>query len=379
LWLNSIQLQDYRNYQNLEIGFRPGITLLHGPNGEGKTNLVEAIYFASTLQSHRVAGYQNLISQNSPLSQITAKAQHGGRELLVGLEINNKGNNRYFVNGNQVRKASELVGLIGTVIFAPEDLDLVRRDPSDRRSFMDQALFQLKPRMAGVKSDYDRVLKQRNALLKSAKSSMKPELSTLEIWDDQLITLGVELIVQRLALLKHLGPLLSDFYLKLSGANEQIKLSLVSAIGDDDNLSELPDDRDELATMFRSRILENRARELERGITLVGPHRDELLIEKDGLVARSHASQGEAWSLALGLKLALATLLKENSKSGDPILLLDDVFAVLDVGRRARLLEFVLTYEQVIVTAADKEMAPELDWADVYRVSGGVLTHETEL
>jgi DNA replication and repair protein RecF len=379
LWLNSIQLQDYRNYQNLEIGFRPGITLLHGPNGEGKTNLVEAIYFASTLQSHRVAGYQNLISQNSPLSQITAKAQHGGRELLVGLEINSKGNNRYFVNGNQVRKASELVGLIGTVIFAPEDLDLVRRDPSDRRSFMDQALFQLKPRMAGVKSDYDRVLKQRNALLKSAKSSMKPELSTLEIWDDQLITLGVELIVQRLALLKHLGPLLSDFYLKLSGANEQIKLSLVSAIGDDDNLSELPDDRDELATMFRSRILENRARELERGITLVGPHRDELLIEKDGLVARSHASQGEAWSLALGLKLALATLLKENSKSGDPILLLDDVFAVLDVGRRARLLEFVLTYEQVIVTAADKEMAPELDWADVYRVSGGVLTHETEL
>lgn len=353
--------------------------MLHGPNGEGKTNLVEAIYFASTLQSHRVAGYQNLISQNSPLSQITAKAQHGGRELLVGLEINSKGNNRYFVNGNQVRKASELVGLIGTVIFAPEDLDLVRRDPSDRRSFMDQALFQLKPRMAGVKSDYDRVLKQRNALLKSAKSSMKPELSTLEIWDDQLITLGVELIVQRLALLKHLGPLLSDFYLKLSGANEQIKLSLVSAIGDDDNLSELPDDRDELATMFRSRILENRARELERGITLVGPHRDELLIEKDGLVARSHASQGEAWSLALGLKLALATLLKENSKSGDPILLLDDVFAVLDVGRRARLLEFVLTYEQVIVTAADKEMAPELDWADVYRVSGGVLTHETEL
>lgn len=353
--------------------------MLHGPNGEGKTNLVEAIHFASTLQSHRVAGYQTLISKNSALSQVTAKVQHDGRELLVGLEINGKGTNRYFVNGNQVRKASELVGLIGTVIFAPEDLDLVRRDPSDRRSFMDQALFQLKPRMAGVKSDYDRVLKQRNALLKSAKGSKNPELSTLDIWDDQLITLGVELILQRLALLKDLGPLLSDFYLKLSGANEQIKLSLVSAIGEDDNLSELPDNRDELSTMFRSRLLENRARELERGLTLVGPHRDELLIEKDGLVARSHASQGEAWSLALGLKLALAKLLKENSNSGDPILLLDDVFAVLDVGRRARLLEFVLTYEQVIVTAADKDMAPELDWADIYRVSGGVLKHETQL
>ena len=379
MWLNSIQLQDYRNYQDLEVSFRRGITLLHGPNGEGKTNLVEAVHFASTLQSHRVAGYQTLISKKSTLSQVTAKVQHGNRELLVGLEINNKGNNRYFVNGNQVRKASELIGLIGTVIFAPEDLDLVRRDPSDRRSFMDQALFQLKPRMAGVKSDYDRVLKQRNALLKSAKGAKNPELSTLDIWDDQLITLGVEIILQRLALLKDLGPLLSDFYLKLSGANEQIKLSLVSAIGEDENLSELPDDRDELSTMFRSRLLENRSKELERGLTLVGPHRDELLIEKDGLVARSHASQGEAWSLALGLKLALATLLKENSSSGDPILLLDDVFAVLDVGRRARLLEFVLTYEQVIVTAADKDMAPELDWADIYRVSGGVLTHETEL
>lgn len=298
---------------------------------------------------------------------------------MVGLELNAKNPNRYFVNGNQVRKTSELIGLIGTVIFAPEDLDLVRRDPSDRRGFMDQALFQLKPRLSGVKADYDRVLKQRNALLKSAKGVKNPELSTLDIWDDQLVSLGVEIILHRLALLEDLGPLLSDFYKKLSGANEEIKLSLVSAIGDDDNLSELPNDRKELSEMFLERLRENRVRELERGLTLVGPHRDELLIEKDGLVARSHASQGEAWSLALGLKLALASLIKQRSNSGDPILLLDDVFAVLDVGRRQRLLEFVLSYEQVIVTAADKDMAPKLDWADVYRVSGGELAHETEL
>ena len=244
---------------------------------------------------------------------------------------------------------------------------------------MDQALFQLKPRLSGVKGDYDRVLKQRNALLKSAKGARNPELSTLDIWDDQLVSLGVEIILNRLALLEDLNPLLSDFYKKLSGAEEEIKLSLVSAIGDDDNLSELPNNRQELSEMFLQKLQENRLRELERGLTLVGPHRDELLIEKDGLVARSHASQGEAWSLALGLKLALASLIKQRSNSGDPILLLDDVFAVLDVGRRQRLLEFVLSYEQVIVTAADKDMAPTLDWADIYRVSGGELTHETEL
>jgi DNA replication and repair protein RecF len=349
------------------------MTLLHGPNGEGKTNLVEAIHFASTLQSHRVAGYQNLISKGAETSQISARANNSQRELLVGVEISSKTPNRYFVNGNQVRKPADVLGLLGTVIFAPEDLDIVRRDPSDRRNFMDQALFALKPRLSGVKTDYDRVLKQRNALLKSAKNSKNPDLSTLDIWDEQLVALGVEIILQRLALLDTLGPLLSDFYEKLSDSTDEITLTLVSAIGDDDSLATLPSTRDELTAMFLQKLSDNRSKELERGLTLVGPHRDELLITKDGLVARSHASQGEAWSLALGLKLALAKLIRESSNIGDPILLLDDVFAVLDVGRRARLLEFVVNYEQVVVTAADKDMAPRLDWAQTLEVSGGEI------
>ena len=360
----------------MEVPFTPGMTLLHGPNGEGKTNLIEAILFASTLQSHRVAGYQNLIATATDTAQLSARVNHNDRELQVGVEISAKNSNRYFVNGNQVKKPSEIVGLIGTVIFAPEDLDLVRRDPSDRRNFMDQALFQLKPRLTLVRADYDRALKQRNALLKSAKGVKNPDLGTLDIWDEKLVSLGVEIIQQRLGLLVALSPLLSEFYKRLSGADEEIKLSLVSAIGEDDNLSELPSDREELATLFHQRLLENRGRELDRGLTLVGPHRDELLIQKDSLVARSHASQGEAWSLALGLKLALAALIKENSNLGDPILLLDDVFAVLDVGRRARLLEFVLGYQQVIVTAADMNMAPDVDWAASYMVQGGELTLE---
>ena len=376
MWLSSVQLSGFRNYESLALDLVPGATLLYGQNGEGKTNLVEAIHFVSTLQSHRVSGYQTLISKNSETAQVSAKGNHSGRELLVGVEISAKNPNRYFVNGNQIRKTADVIGLIGTVIFAPEDLDLIRRDPSDRRAFLDQALIQLKPRMAGVKADYDRVLKQRNALLKSARQTKTPDLTTLDIWDDQLVALGVEIISQRLELIEALSPLLSGFYQKLSNAHETIKLTLVSAIDDDEDLRELPKDRAELSKMFYERLAENRSKELERGLTLVGPHRDELLIQKDEMMARSHASQGEAWSLALGLKLSLATLIKENSTLGDPVLLLDDVFAVLDVGRRQRLLEFVLSYEQVIITAADRAMAPVVDWARVYSVFEGELNGE---
>lgn len=379
MWLSSLQLTNFRNYASAQVSLKQGAVLFHGPNGEGKTNLVEAMHFASTLTSHRVSGYQNLIMKNQSAAQLAVTGKHNERELLVGIEIAAKSQNRYFVNGNQVRKSADVVGLIGTVIFAPEDLDLIRRDPSDRRDFLDEALVQLKPRLSGVQSDYERVLKQRNALLKSARQTKNPNLSTLDIWDDQLVSLGVEIILSRLELISALGPLLSDFYAKLSGANEEIRLTLVSAIGDDDDLSELPGDRELLSTMFYDQLSQHRSRELERGLTLVGPHRDELLIQKNELVARSHASQGEAWSLALGLKLALASMIKEASNLGDPVLLLDDVFAVLDSGRRQRLLEFVLPYEQVIVTAADRDMAPKIQWSQVFSVSGGDVVAEDQV
>ncbi len=379
MWLSELQLTDFRNYQSAAITLKPGPNLLYGANGEGKTNLVEAIQFSSNLKSHRVSGYQNLIRQGQPSAQVVVSGNHAQRELLVGIEISAKTQNRYFVNGNQMRKPAEVLGLIGAVMFAPEDLDLIRRDPIDRRNFLDGALAQLKPRISGVQSDYERVLKQRNALLKSARQTKNPDLSTLDIWDDQLVALGVEIILGRLELITAIGPLLSDFYSKLSSAEEEIKLTLVSAIGDDDDLSELPGDGEVLTTMFRDQLMQNRNRELERGLTLVGPHRDELLIQKNQLTARSHASQGEAWSLALGLKLALASMIRETSNLGDPVLLLDDVFAVLDTGRRQRLLEFVLPYEQVIITAADRQMAPIIQWAQVFEVLGGEVTAEDQL
>jgi len=266
--------------------------------------------------------------------------------------------------------------LVRTVSFSPEDLDLIRRDPSDRRKFLDNSLVQLKPRLSGVKADYERVLKQRNALLKSARGVKSPELSTLEIWDDQLVALGTELAAERLELVTALSPLLQTFYTALSGSHDEISLRVVSAVGSDDSekWTDIESDPKAYSQLFYERLDSLRKKELERGITLAGPHRDELLIDKAGLLARTHASQGEAWSLALGLKLALGDVSRKTSNNGDPILLLDDVFAVLDKGRRERLVEFVTDYEQVIITAADETMAPNLDWSSRMNVSGGVVS-----
>ena len=375
MWLRSLQLTGYRNYEQLSAEFPAGPVLIIGENGEGKTNLVEAIGYLSTLESHRVSGYQALIQKHQVSSQLSAKVSHQGRDLMVGIELNKDSPNRFFLNGSQRKKTSEILGLIRTVTFAPEDLDLIRRDPSDRRAFMDSSLVQLKPRLAGVKSDYDRVLKQRNALLKSARSVKNPDLGTLDIWDDQLVALGTELTIERLNLVAQLEPLIKDFYAKLSASNEKVRLRLVSAVGaeEGENFADIESDAKAYSNDFYQRLETLRDREIERGITLAGPHRDELVIEKAGLLAKSHASQGEAWSLALGLKLALGSVSRKNSDLGDPILLLDDVFAVLDKGRRQRLLEFVTDYEQVFITAADQAMAPQLDWAAELSVSKGVL------
>jgi len=373
LWVRSIQLANFRNYAQAALDFPEGPSLIFGENGNGKTNMVEAVSYLSTMDSHRVTGYQALIRSESASSQISAKVQHDSRELLVGVELNRDSSNRYFLNGSARKKPSELIGLVKTVTFAPEDLDLIRRDPSDRRRFLDSCLVQLKPRLAGVKSDYDRVLKQRNALLKSARAVKNVDLSTLDIWDDQLVSLGSIIAMERISLIAALEPLIQEFYKRLSSSSDEIRLRLVSALGADENekLSEIDVDPEAYSDSFHDRLKSLRPKELERGITLVGPHRDELLIEKSGLLAKTHASQGEAWSLALGLKLALGEVSRRSSDSGDPILLLDDVFAVLDKGRRARLLECVNDYQQVIITAADETMAPELKWAGRFKVEGG--------
>lgn len=346
--------------------------MLFGDNGNGKTNLVEAVYYLSNLESHRSADSKNLIQQSTASATLISEVSHKERNLLLAAEINSGASNNYYLNGNQQKKTSEFQGLLLAVIFAPEDLDLIRRDPGDRRRFMDQGLAALKPRMAGVRSDYERVLKQRNALLKSAKAQPKVDLSTLDIWDQQLVRLGTEITMARIGLLDTLEPLIQNFYAALSSSSEEISLQLELNIGSDDDGAVLNNpSSDQISEMFHEKLQELRPKELERGVTLVGPHRDELRISKSGLSTRAHSSQGEAWSLALGLKLAISELLREHSVSGDPVLILDDVFAVLDSGRRSRLLEFVSDYEQVLVTSADRNSTPDLKWAREISVGKG--------
>ena len=372
MWVKSLKLESFRNYANLDVGFSEGMNLLFGDNGNGKTNLAEAIYFLSELQSHRNSDNKTLLQTGHSKAVVVAEVQNQERTLLLGAEINIGTSNKYFINGNQQKRTSEFLGLIKTVIFAPEDLDLIRRDPADRRRFLDQSTSQLKPRLALVKSDYDRVLKQRNALLKSAKGQQNIDLTTLDIWDQQLVKLGTQISLARLELLELIAPLLQRFYAALSGSSEAIDLQLELNIGNDESGEVLTSaNAAELEQMFHEKLKAVRNKEIERGLTLVGPHRDELLISKSGLPTRTHSSQGEAWSLALGLKLAMAELLRQDTLTGDPILILDDVFAVLDSGRRKRLLEFVSDYEQVIITSADRASTPEIDWAREFEVVRG--------
>jgi DNA replication and repair protein RecF len=375
VWISSLQLENFRNYRQLSLNLEPGINLLIGENGAGKTNLVEACVYLSTLESHRVSGYAALIRSESSSAQLSLKAKNESREISVAAEINRDKANRYFLNSHQVKRTSDLVGVSKVVVFAPEDLDLVRRDPQDRRRFLDDSMIQLKPRLAGVKSDYERVLKQKAALLKSARQVNNPDLTTLDIWDDQLVALGSELIFHRQELISKIFPLLQDFYSQLSGKPESLELILRSSVAggeEEEDFTPLSSwDRADISEAFYQRLQELRARELERGVSLVGPHRDELSILKSGLLARNHASQGEAWSLALGLKLAMAQLLREDSQSGDPVLILDDVFAVLDAGRRQRLVEFVIENEQVLITSADADAVPNLSVAKRLEISGG--------
>ena len=375
MWVSRIQLENFRNYRQQTVSLKPGVTLIHGQNGEGKTNLVEALVYLANLQSHRVAGYQPLINTDRETSQISALVNHDGRSLNLAVELNRSNPNRFFVNSHQQKRSSDILGNLKAVVFAPEDLDLVRRDPQDRRTFLDSAIVLLKPRMAGVMSDYERVTKQRNALLKSARGIKNPDLTTLDIWDDQLVQFGSEIIEARIGLINQLEPLLSGFYAELSQSEDEINLELRSSIISNIDEEELAPLRslqtEEIKELFFQTLQERRQTELDRGISLTGPHRDEMVISKDGLIAKSHSSQGEAWSLALGLKLALSEMIRADSFTGDPVLILDDVYSVLDAGRRQRLTSFVAKNEQVLITTADRSVTPNLDWAAELEILGG--------
>jgi DNA replication and repair protein RecF len=387
--VTQLSLVDFRNYATLDVALVRGPNVFVGSNGQGKTNLVEAIAYLSTLGSHRVSTDQALIRSGADAAIVRARLEHADRDVLLEVQLNRTGANRAQVNRVPV-KPRELPRHISTVLFAPEDLALVRGEPSGRRRFLDQVLVQLSPRFAGVLADYDRVLRQRNSLLKSARGARVAEgrLSTLELWDERLVDLGSSIIDGRAELVDRLRPHVADAYLGIAGQGHRADLALeLTTRGsqpEDGAEAAAPGEEDvtagsagsTTADEFRAAIARVRRSELDRGLTLVGPHRDDLTLVLNDLPARGYASHGESWSFALSLKLASAALLRAESQLGDPVVVLDDVFAELDESRRAQLAAAIGDYEQVLITAAVLGDVPSELAGNTVRIRAGAVVEE---
>jgi DNA replication and repair protein RecF len=336
------------------------VSVFVGSNGQGKTNLVEAIGYVATLGSHRVATDAPLVRTGSPRAVIRTAVVNAGRELLVELEITPGKANRARINRGPVPRPREVLGILRTVLFAPEDLALVRGDPGERRKFMDDLLVARAPRYAGVRSDYERVLKQRSALLKSAGAARRAggrgDLSTLEVWDGHLAAQGAQLLAGRLDLIDDLAPLVAASYAGVAPESRPVSIRYRSTLGDALPRSERADVA-ELEAALLAEIARVRPQEVERGVCLVGPHRDELELTLGDNPAKGYASHGESWSFALALRLGAYDLLRDDG--AEPVLVLDDVFAELDRRRRQQLAKVAANAEQVLVTAAVAEDVPE--------------------
>jgi len=365
VYLSSIALKDFRSYEDLQLALEPGVTVFIGSNGYGKTNIIEAVGYLTTLSSHRVSTDAPLVLAGADRAYLKAVVENQGRSTLLELEINPSRANRARVNQNAQRSAREIIGHLRSVLFAPEDLSLVKGDPSERRKFLDNLLVLRTPRYAGVSADYERVLKQRNALLKSATGMRKVDvsaLSTLDVWDQQLIMHGSELILARMELVASLGEPVADNYAHLAQGHET---SLTyfgsiwkSGVSGEPQVS-MPT-LDDIVAQFRAAVQEVRKHEFDRGLTLVGPHRDDLLLTLRNQPVKGYASQGEAWSFALALKLASYDTLRSDGIQ--PVLILDDVFSELDTSRREHLSALIAHNEQILITAAvPEDLPPGLD------------------
>jgi DNA replication and repair protein RecF len=380
MYVSGLQLTDFRSWSEIELDLGRGPTALIGANGQGKTNLVEAIGYVATLGSHRVAADAPMVRSGAERAVVRARVERGGRQTLVELELNPGKANRARINRSPVPRAREVLGLLRTVLFAPEDLSLVRGDPSERRRFLDDLLVARAPRMAGVRADYERVLKQRNALLKTAflaKRSGGGDMRTLDVWDAHLAQSGAELLAARLELVDALAPHIGTAYKEISFGQGETGVAYKCSLGD-----AMPEtaDREVLGAALLSELARVRPQEVERGVSLVGPHRDELVLTLSSsgtpLPVKGYASHGESWSVALALRLASYTLLRDDApgSDGEPVLVLDDVFAELDVGRRDRLAELVRDAEQVLVTAAVPDDIPEGLRGRRFDVANGEVT-----
>ncbi|NPC98783.1 DNA replication/repair protein RecF [Nocardioides sp. zg-DK7169] len=384
MYVSHLTLHDFRSYATAEVPLEPGVTAFVGRNGQGKTNLVEAIDYLSRLSSHRVASDAPLVRAGAERAVVRAAVVRDGRTAVLEVELIPGKANRAKVNRSALPRSRDLVGLVRTVVFSPEDLVLVKGDPSDRRRFLDDLLVLRTPRLAGVRADYDRVLRQRNSLLKTAgaarrgSSSQEAALSTLSVWDSHLAHIGAELLAHRLRVVEDLAPYVGKAYETVARGARRDDADIAYRPSFDLGGAREPAD---LEQALLAEVERRRGDELDRGVSLVGPHRDELLLsighgpDESRLPVKGYASHGESWSFALALRLASYDLLR--SEGDDPILILDDVFAELDTERREQLAGLVAGAEQVLVTAAVPEDVPAALSGVRYAVAGGEVTRDS--
>ena len=352
--ISKLALRDFRNHENLELDFLPGATTIVGKNGRGKTNIVEAVHYLATLSSHRVSQDGPLVRHGLTSALIAATVKKHNRQAEVELTINYPGVNKVVLNKTPLSKQRDLLGLVTTVIFSPEDLELIKGEPTARRKFIDEFSTLLTPKFINTRSEYERTLKQRNTLLKSLgrKTPSSQAQDTLSAWGEQLITHGSSLVATRLRNIEKLSPGIEKFGETISDNTEPLRVNYAS--------SWLPDkvtEQNDIENIFRESLQNRFKDELDRGITLVGPHRDDIEINLSEMPAKGYASHGQSWSIAIALRLAAFTSLREHDD--DPILILDDVFAELDEKRRQRLVQAISGVEQTLITAAVLEDIPK--------------------
>ena len=372
--VSRLTLHDFRSYPEADVEMGPGPVSFIGANGQGKTNLVEAVEYLSRLDSHRVSSDVPLVRAGADRAVVRAEVVRGERTALLELEIIPGKSNRGRINRGDLPRVRDLVGVLRTVTFAPGDLELVKGDPPDRRHFLDALLVLRTPRLAGVKADYDRVLRQRNTLLKTAGRNRRAEIATLDIWDENLAQLGGELVAQRLRLLDDLAPHLAEAHVRVAAGAAANRRAVSAVYRSSTELDPAERDAGAIGRTLLDQMAARRGDELDRGISLVGPHRDEVVLSIGELPAKGYASHGESWSLALALRIASFELLRDEGD--DPVLILDDVFAELDEGRRQQLAQLVATAEQVLVTAAVAEDVPVELAGQRFSVRDGRVTRD---
>ncbi len=372
--LERLELIDFRNHPAVTVDLPPGPSVLVGANGVGKTNVLEAIGYLATLASHRPGQESSLVRVGTAAAMVRAAAVRDGRTILIDLEIRPGAGLRGRVNRSPAPRARDLLGTVRATLFAPEDLAIVRGDPEERRRFLDALAVQRLPRYLAIKQDYERILRQRNTLLRSAGGRLPSGagLSTLDVWDEKLASAGAELWAERVRLVEVVRPFVERAYQELASQPDPVEMVYVSSVLGTEEHEPEPK---ALAEAVRERLRADRPREIERGITLSGPHRDDLALALRELPARTHASHGEAWSLALAFRLAAHQLLANEGE--EPILLLDDVFAELDRRRRERLVDLAMAVEQSIITASAAEELPEHLKATMFHVEPGSIRRET--